>query len=50
MVALDTETGEELWRFHPADSEWEYSSGPVVAGDTVYFGAADGNLYALEEN
>jgi outer membrane protein assembly factor BamB len=22
-------------------------SSPVIAGDTVYFGSADGNLYAL---
>jgi outer membrane protein assembly factor BamB len=46
MYAFDAATGEPLWRF---DTDGEIRSQPVMAeGDeTVYFGSADGSLYAV---
>ena len=43
--ALDTETGEERWRFGAGG---EIRSSPAVADGVVYFGSNDGYLYALE--
>lgn len=41
---LDAETGEELNRFRP---ESGVTTVPAVANDTVYFGTAEGRLFAL---
>ena len=59
IVALDRETYEEKWNFrtkpamilsapyignHPATVE----ASPLLSGGTVYVGASDGSLYALD--
>jgi outer membrane protein assembly factor BamB len=44
--AADRETiGEDAWSIR---AERRILSAPVVAGDTVYFGSADGHLYAVD--
>jgi len=45
LAALDTETGEERWRFY-ADAPVRFA--PVARKDRVFFGADDGRLYALD--
>jgi outer membrane protein assembly factor BamB len=44
MVALDAETGEELWRFKAGAVE----SSPLLDDGTLYFGTFDHRLYALD--
>lgn len=46
LTALDVATGEILWRF---ETGGEVRSRPVISADgrTIYFGSADGALYAL---
>jgi outer membrane protein assembly factor BamB len=58
--AVDANTGSEKWTIKtdapiPPDpklmsnGKWEFEhASPVIAGDTVYFGSADGNLYAFD--
>jgi glucose dehydrogenase len=58
--AVDANTGREKWTVKtdapiPPDpklmsnGKWEFEhASPVIAGDAVYFGSADGNLYALD--
>jgi len=58
--AVDASTGRAKWTVKtgppiPADpklmssGKWEFEhASPVIAGDTVYFGSADGSLYALD--
>jgi len=58
MHGFDKVTGRLLWRFDVTDSvassvpyqrnEPTITSSPVIVGDVVYFGANDGNFYALE--
>ena len=43
MVALDAETGEELWRFRAGVVE----SSPLLVDGVLYFGTFDDHLYAL---
>lgn len=45
LYALDTQTGQELWRFHAARPMF---STPTVTRGKVYFSDDDGTLYALE--
>ena len=45
LIALDTETGELLWRF-VADGPVRFA--PVAHGDRIYFGADDGHVYCLD--
>ena len=46
IVALDTLTGEELWRAAGVpDTLASYA--PVVAGDMIFAGPGDGRLYAM---
>lgn len=51
LVALDLAKGEPAWSFHgaaPLDPEFlNVQNAPAVAADRVYFGGADGVLYAL---
>ena len=60
LYAVDVATGRERWRFQIEDTDSEtvaivgredfvgvYSS-PAIAGDAVYFGAWDGNIYSLD--
>lgn len=51
--ALDVRTGAERWRFVPQAAEGYLTGGvvaaPEIVDDTVYLGALDGYLYALEE-
>lgn len=42
LVAVDTETGEEIWRFDVDD--YPDRSAPIVSEDNVYFGTGSGNL------
>ena len=44
FAAYDAATGDRLWHF---DIAGNISSSPTVVGNTVYFGAADKKLYAL---
>ncbi|MCY2989876.1 MAG: PQQ-binding-like beta-propeller repeat protein [Planctomycetota bacterium] len=44
LTALDTQTGDEKWRFY-ADGPLRFA--PVAWQDKVYFGADDGYLYCL---
>jgi outer membrane protein assembly factor BamB len=44
MVALDAETGEELWRFKAGVIE----SSPLLVNGVLYFGTFDDRLYALD--
>jgi outer membrane protein assembly factor BamB len=57
--AIDAETGEQLWVFSTArprsifgitigSTGARFISGAIIDGGTVYVGAADGNLYALD--
>ena len=43
--ALDRETGEARWTFR---ARARFDASPVVAGDRVYAGNADGRLYVLD--
>jgi outer membrane protein assembly factor BamB len=44
MVAMDAETGDELWRFKAGVIE----SSPLLADGVLYFGTFDDKLYALD--
>jgi eukaryotic-like serine/threonine-protein kinase len=44
MLALDGETGEQLWRYNHGEM---MSSAPVVVDGVVYFGGGNYGLYAL---
>jgi outer membrane protein assembly factor BamB len=44
MVAMDADTGRELWRFRAGVME----SSPLVLDGTLYFGTFDDRLYALD--
>jgi outer membrane protein assembly factor BamB len=44
LVAMDAETGEELWRFKTGMTE----SPPLIVDGTIYFGSHDKKLYALD--
>jgi eukaryotic-like serine/threonine-protein kinase len=48
MLALDAETGKLKWSF-PADQglNGAIKASPAYSDGTVYFGASDGNLYAV---
>ncbi len=46
LFALDAATGDERWHFQTVGPV--YHSSPVVAGDAVYVGAQDGNVYAVD--
>ncbi|MBA7706939.1 Outer membrane protein assembly factor BamB [subsurface metagenome] len=45
LIALTTDTGEELWRFVSGAT---IASSPAFADNTVYVGSDDSNLYALD--
>ncbi len=44
FIAVDFETGEEIWRFVGEDV---FESEPAINEDTVFVGASDGQFYAL---
>jgi outer membrane protein assembly factor BamB len=44
LVAMDAETGAELWRFRTRVVE----SSPLIVEDTIYFGTFDDKLHALD--
>lgn len=44
MVAMNAETGKELWRFQAGVIE----SSPLLIGGLLYFGSWDGKFYALD--
>ncbi len=63
VYAVDADNGQERWKFKTGKAvpsprngaiDWELHKGvfssPAVAGGTVYFGAADGHLYAVDAN
>lgn len=58
LFALRPSDGTVLWRYDLWPRAWlkrakpgkEVFSTPVVCGERVYFGAADGNVYALDRN
>ena len=61
LVALDRETLEEKWRFQTGDALIYTSpyvrnraatieSSPVLSGDVIYVGGADGALYAIDRH
>jgi outer membrane protein assembly factor BamB len=43
LIAMDAETGDELWRFRAGAVE----SSPLIVDGTIYFGTFDDKLYAL---
>ena len=45
LVALDTASGREIWRFPTNDWVW---AGPAISEDTLYFGDISGTFYAIE--
>jgi len=45
MVALDTSSGERLWKFDANHSVW---ASPLLTEGTLYFADSGGNLYALD--
>jgi outer membrane protein assembly factor BamB len=45
MVALETETGNVVWRTPISDWVW---SGPALDGDRLYFGDVSGMIYSLD--
>ncbi len=45
MIALDANTGTELWRFAAQDWVW---GGPALSEDTLYFGDLSGSFFALD--
>ncbi len=45
MVALEADTGAEVWRFAAQDWIW---GGPAIGGDALYFGDISGTFYALD--
>ena len=47
LLALDRNTGQELWRYEEEERELNIYGAPAVDGDTVYVGDYDGFLYAL---
>ena len=49
FVSIDESSGKELWRFKVPGlgRNTEIFSRPVVAGDSIFFGCEDGNVYAL---
>lgn len=53
LVALDALSGETLWRFSTGELPGFLTGGvfasPLVLDGVVFFGALDGNFYALEE-
>jgi outer membrane protein assembly factor BamB len=46
VVALDADTGRELWRFEAGVVE----TSPLVVGDLLYFGSWDKKMYAVDVN
>lgn len=44
VTAIDTETGEEKWRFH---TEGPVRFAPIATNGRIYFGADDGFFYCL---
>lgn len=61
LFCLDRADGKERWRYalgdaavtrvlpHPFVYDWDWQGAqPVVAGDTVYIGAGDGGLHAVD--
>ncbi len=48
LIAVDTASGAELWKFlGPTDTKVQLSGTPTVAGDRIYIGSARGTLYAI---
>jgi len=45
MLALDSQDGEELWRFPTEGWVW---SGPALSEDRLYFGDLNGYFYAVD--
>ena len=43
--AVDPQTGEELWQYA---AKQRVDSSPVIVGDRVFVGSADGRLYELD--
>jgi len=46
VVALETRSGETLWRF-AATPDTQISFSPAMSGDVLFVGPGDGSLYAL---
>lgn len=48
MYALDSDTGETVWKYSADDAGGEIMSSPAVSDGVLYFGSTDGYLYALD--
>lgn len=46
VYALDTETGNRVWRYETDD---EILSSPAAVSGTVYIGSSDGKVYAIDQ-
>lgn len=47
IYALDTQTGNEIWKYETDD---EIVSSPAVVDGTVFIGSSDGKLYAINQH
>ena len=47
LIALDAETGEEIWSFEAGHSFWAH---PVVVDGVIYQSSMDHNVYALDSS
>lgn len=48
MYALDSDTGETVWKYRAGEGRGEIVHSPAVSDDVLYFGSTDGYLYALD--
>lgn len=48
MYALDSDTGETVWRYRAGGGRGEIMHSPAVSDGALYFGSTDGHLYALD--
>jgi uncharacterized repeat protein (TIGR01451 family) len=48
MYALDSDTGEVVWKYSAGQGNGEIMHSPAVDGGVLYFGSTDGTFYALD--
>lgn len=48
MYALDSNTGETVWKYRASEGRGEIMHSPAVSNGVLYFGSTDGCFYALD--
>ncbi len=48
LYALNSDTGQEVWRFGPGGPAKEFMAGAVTDGQRIYAPNGDGSLYAID--